>query len=213
MTINSPATLNISGGSVIVQGSLAGNVGDDSTLDIAPAQSFDYAGDISGNGSLTKDGPVSLTLSGSDTYTGGTTIDDGTLYVASSTALPSGTSLIVGAGGTFLFDPAEAGTPGEAASGEVLSGALTVTPVPEPGTWALLIAGAATLALYHRRRCSCAGLKTVAACRTSVPPDQITARMAGSSACRAEAPLPCRILLPLKLAGIMDGATANLFHD
>ncbi len=107
--VNSPATLNISGGSVIVQGSLAGNVSDDSTLDFAPTQSFDYAGDISGNGGLIKDGPVSLTLSGSDTYTGGTTIDDGTLYVASSAALPSGTCLIVGAGGTFNFDPAEAG--------------------------------------------------------------------------------------------------------
>ena len=39
-----------------------------------------------------------LVLSGSNSYTGGTTIDDGTLYVTNGVALPNNTSLIVGWG-------------------------------------------------------------------------------------------------------------------
>jgi autotransporter-associated beta strand protein len=45
---------------------------------------------ISGTGSVTKDGPTTLVLSGTNTYSGGTTISDGTLELKTSTAAGSG---------------------------------------------------------------------------------------------------------------------------
>jgi autotransporter-associated beta strand protein len=78
-----------------------------------------------------------MTLSGTDTYTGGTTVEAGTLIVNSGTALPDGTSLTVGAGGTFIFDPSFTGSP---VTGSAVS-AGGVSAVPEPGTLALLAAG------------------------------------------------------------------------
>ena len=100
--------------------------------------------DLSGNVSqatgvsaaLTLSGGGELILSGTNSYSGGTTVDSGTLYVTNSSALPNGTSLTVGAGGVFIFDPSvtRAGSPLA-----VPAGAVAV--VPEPGTLGLLAAG------------------------------------------------------------------------
>jgi autotransporter-associated beta strand protein len=94
---------------------------------------------------LNTNGPGTLILSGSDSYTGGTTVNAGTLILTSNTAIPDGTSLTVGAGGTVIFDPSVAGTP------VVGSAASSVAAVPEPGTLVLLTAGAALLALYRKK--------------------------------------------------------------
>ena len=61
----------------------------------------------SGNSiSLTMNGVGgTLILSGKDSYTGGTNVDAGTLVVTSPSAIADGTSLTIGAGGTFIFDP------------------------------------------------------------------------------------------------------------
>jgi autotransporter-associated beta strand protein len=82
-----------------------------------------------------------LILSGSDSYTGGTTVNAGTLILASNTALPDGTSLTVGAGGAFIFDPSLAGAPVAAS---------TISAVPEPGTLLLLVAALWSAVIYHR---------------------------------------------------------------
>ena len=58
------------------------------------------------SGGLTKVGGGQLTLSGVNGYTGGTTVSDGTLAIANGGALPSGTSLTVGAGGEVVFGSA-----------------------------------------------------------------------------------------------------------
>jgi fibronectin-binding autotransporter adhesin len=54
-----------------------------------------------GTNTLTKVGSGTLTLSGSNSYTGGTIVTNGTLAAGSSTALPSTGSLMVNPGGTF----------------------------------------------------------------------------------------------------------------
>ena len=55
-----------------------------------------------------KAGAGTLILSGSDSYTGGTSISAGILQIASKTALADGSSLSVGAGSAFIYDPSAA---------------------------------------------------------------------------------------------------------
>ena len=68
--------------------------------------------------SLSGDGSGTLILSGSGDFNGGTTVEEGTLVVASPNALESGSSLTVGNANDFLFARLAAGVSGEAASGE-----------------------------------------------------------------------------------------------
>jgi len=77
---------------------------DSTSGDPIPAGGLAYGG----AGGLIITGPGSVTLSGTNTYTGGTSVSSGTLVVTSSSALPGGTSLTVAAGGTFTFDPSVA---------------------------------------------------------------------------------------------------------
>lgn len=53
----------------------------DSTIDVTTANNFTTAGVISGAGSLSKDGTGTLTLTTANSYSGGTTINTGTLQV------------------------------------------------------------------------------------------------------------------------------------
>ena len=91
--------------------------------------------------SLTKVGAGMLVLSGTDTYTGGTTVLAGTLVVGNASGLETGTSLTVG---TW---PAGGGGGGTAAR----AGA-EVSAVPEPGTSALLLSALVAAACLWRRR-------------------------------------------------------------
>lgn len=103
---------------------------------VSDSGSLTVSGNISDGGhamSLTLDGGGELILSGNNTYTGGTVVKTGTLILDSNTAIANGTSLTIGAGGTFLFDPSEAGSP-------ITNSASTVA-VPEPSTFVLLGAG------------------------------------------------------------------------
>ncbi|EBB5219088.1 autotransporter-associated beta strand repeat-containing protein [Salmonella enterica] len=86
-----------SGGTLISDGTLVasnvealgtGDVTDNATLELNTGGTFDNA--ISGSGKVEKSGDDALTLSGSNTYTGGTTINDGTLIATSVDALGSG---------------------------------------------------------------------------------------------------------------------------
>ena len=110
-----------------------------------------------------------LILSGSNTYTGGTAVYGGTLVVDDSSAIPSGTSLIVGGGATFLFDPSETMSVENASAAEGLDplarsaagpaldtavpSAGLATTVPEPGSFVLLLAALVALGLgrYFRQ--------------------------------------------------------------
>jgi autotransporter-associated beta strand protein len=85
-----------------------------------------------------------LTLTGSNTYTGGTTVNNGTLIVKDVQGLADGSSLTVG--NPLAFPPMPAAAVPSAAA------ASAVAPVPEPGTLALLAAGAAAALWYGRRR-------------------------------------------------------------
>ena len=152
LTLAGPASVVVSGGTQTI----------DSAIILASSASFGpqagtqltLGGNISGNNmalSLIDSG--TLILGGTaNSYTGGTYVEEGALYVNNSAAIYDGTSLTVGAGGTFIFDPRTGGTsidvsqPGAALHAEV---------VPEPGTLALLsMAGIiAAAAAWRKKRC------------------------------------------------------------
>lgn len=70
----------ISGGTLqITATNLTGNVLNNSNLTFAQGTSGTFSGDVSGTGSLTKTGAGALTLGGTNTYSGGTTVSQGTL--------------------------------------------------------------------------------------------------------------------------------------
>lgn len=87
-TVDSGATLDFGGADSTVrnlQG--AGKVQADAILSVGEGS---FAGEISGNGTVTKTGAGTLTLSGNNSYGGGTALKQGRLDVGSNTALGTG---------------------------------------------------------------------------------------------------------------------------
>jgi autotransporter-associated beta strand protein/parallel beta-helix repeat protein len=124
-----------------------------------------FNGSLSGSGSLIEAGSGTLTLTASNRYSGGTTVGGGELAAENASAIPSGSLLAIGASGSVVL-----GTPGATELGEISgAGPLTsrvfgsssgpmapsvggdINTVPEPGTLALLAAGAAA-GIGARRR-------------------------------------------------------------
>jgi outer membrane autotransporter protein len=76
----------ISGGTLEIglgdaTGSIVGDVIDNATLRFNRSDTITFAGNISGTGGLTKAGLGTLILTGTNSYGGGTTIEDGTLQI------------------------------------------------------------------------------------------------------------------------------------
>ena len=108
--------------------------------------SGDISEQYSGYGLLSLDGPGMLILSGTNSYTGGTQVNAGTLDVTNPSALADGTSLSVGANAASIF--ALAGPVG----GSSLAGS-SLAAVPESGTLALLAVGLGVgFGVWRRRK-------------------------------------------------------------
>ncbi|ECO6368236.1 autotransporter outer membrane beta-barrel domain-containing protein, partial [Salmonella enterica subsp. enterica] len=98
----------ISGGTLVatnVEALGTGSVTDNATLELNTSGTFDNV--ISGRGQVVKSGDKTLTLSGANSYTGGTTISGGTLVASNVEALGSGdidnyASLQLNASGQFV---------------------------------------------------------------------------------------------------------------
>ncbi len=133
----SAGTVEIDGGTLLADG-LGASITASLIYDSSTAST--YQGILAGAGkTLTLDNPNALlVLSGpTDSFTGGTFVTAGILEITNNGALPGNTTLTVGAGGTFIFDPSAAAAP---ANGSMLPES-SVSTVPEPGTLTLLLTG------------------------------------------------------------------------
>lgn len=100
------------------------------------------SGSISGAGmALTKIGSGTLILSGSNTYSGGTYVENGTLIVTNNEGLADGSNLTVG--NATEFAPVVS---------DLAANNLAGSSVPEPGTLALFTTAVCSAAVYHRLR-------------------------------------------------------------
>jgi len=125
----------------------------ENNLVVSGSGTLAFSGSISelnGSHKLTMNGANgTLVLSGTGSYTGGTIVNAGTLAVTTSTALPDGYGLTVGAGGTLIFDPSYSYSPIIASP----VSSFAVSPVPEPDTLALFFAGLVVgLGVWRSRR-------------------------------------------------------------
>ena len=120
------------------------------TLNVSGANSYSYAGLITGNLALTKTGTGREVLKTAESYTGATTVLGGTLAFTVSQTL---TALTIADGATVVLDatltsPAPEFFEDDGFAAEIAGNSAAA--VPEPGTAALLIGG--MLALVARRR-------------------------------------------------------------
>lgn len=106
--IFSPGILHVT--SDLTTGSIAGNGGVilDGTLTTGGNDlSTTFSGVISGSGGLTKEGTGAFTLSGTNTFTGATTINNGSLILSGGNALSDLSDVTINASGLLQVDTAE----------------------------------------------------------------------------------------------------------
>ena len=127
-TIAANAGLIIGGNS---NGSIVGNVTDNGLLVFNRTDSFTFAGDIDGSGSLELQTPGTLILTGTNTHTGGTQIDSGVVQVGNggTTGTLAGD---VSDNGSLVFDRSDSASFGGSVSGsgslvQLGAGNLTLT--------------------------------------------------------------------------------------
>jgi fibronectin-binding autotransporter adhesin len=101
--LNAGGTLQIGvgiGGGVLLGGT--GSLVNNGTLVFNRSNASTHSGTISGTGAVTKQGAGTLTLSGNNSYTGGTTIGDGVLALGSANAVGTSGTISFG-GGTLQY--------------------------------------------------------------------------------------------------------------
>ncbi len=113
-TTVSTGTLQIGDGGTA--GSITGNVVDNAVLAFNRSDDYSFVGDVSGTGGLVKQGAGTLTLTGANSYAGGTTIAAGVLQIGNGGTTGSITGNIVNQG-ILVFNRSDATSFGGVVSG------------------------------------------------------------------------------------------------
>ena len=137
---NNPSIGSLNDNNTAPYSSLNFDSGSPSQLTINQTQDGTYSGHISGNGSLVKSGTAALTLTGSNDYSNGTYLNQGTLVAGSSSALGTGTGYFNGgklniASGVILTNPLDL------TNGGTLSGNGTIGSAITAGTGVIIAPG------------------------------------------------------------------------
>ena len=130
-TINS-GTLEIASTGLLGGGSYSGNIANNGALIAGSNSNQILSGIISGTGALTKNGSGTLTLTGSNSFSGSTTLNTGTLVISHANA--AGTGTLTQSNGASLLKIDTTGTIAntmsvynvQASQSATLSGAITV---------------------------------------------------------------------------------------
>ncbi|WOK36286.1 autotransporter-associated beta strand repeat-containing protein [Sphingomonas sp. C3-2] len=114
-TTISGGTLQIGDGGTT--GTIAGDIVNNATLAFNRSTSIFYGGSLTGTGALVKSGSGSLTLTGSATHGGGTTVNDGILVIGNggtngsiSGSIVNNADILINRAGMFTYDGAMTGT-------------------------------------------------------------------------------------------------------
>ncbi len=96
-------TLEIGANGRLGSGAYSANLTNNSTFIYSGTNNQTLSGTIRGTGNMTKNAASTLTLSGNNSYSGTTTINGGTLKVASAGALGQAEAIVVNTGGSLLI--------------------------------------------------------------------------------------------------------------
>jgi autotransporter-associated beta strand protein len=122
IAVSNNATLQVGAGGTT--GAIYTNVANEGTLVFNRSDSQTFAKVISGAGGIVKSGANTLTLTGANSYSGGTAVNGGTLVVSAPGALGGGAVTV--ASGSTLAGDGTIGGPVNLASGGTLSGSVIV---------------------------------------------------------------------------------------
>ena len=135
-TTISGGTLEIGGSGSLGSGTYAGAISNTGALKVSTSANQTLSGDISGTGgTLAMSGSGTLTLSGNNSYTGGTTVNNGTLKISGTSATGSGAvtvksgATLAGTGlitGLTTIETGATLSPGNSPGFEGFSGGLTL---------------------------------------------------------------------------------------
>ena len=154
LTLNSStgtATVTALSGTQTFDATVTVNLATSASFAVSNSAQVTIAAAVSGSGalSLTGDGTGTLVLGGANnTYTGGTYVEQGTLIANNNGAIPDSTALVIGAGGTFVYDPTVTGSALDVP--HEVHAATAPSTVPEPGTIALLLAALGGAMVWRR---------------------------------------------------------------
>ena len=90
------------GDGLLSNGSVAGTITNNATLAFANVSAQTFSGVVSGSGALGMSGPGALTLQGTRTYSGGTSLNGGTLILANNSGSVLGSGNLAINGGTLM---------------------------------------------------------------------------------------------------------------
>jgi fibronectin-binding autotransporter adhesin len=150
-------------------GSLQGDITDNANVTFDQSAAGSYGNVLSGSGTLTKTGSGNLTLSGTNLYSGDTTVTGGTLSISAdanlgnggTVNLAQGTTLSFLAGGVYTHDVTVTGDPIFDTNGNTVIENGLITNGGSPPAGEVVVTGGGTLALGNAANSYSGGTKVI----------------------------------------------------